>query len=439
MKKLISQLRRRKMDAKTLVESIVTGDEEAGQYFTANMSSRIAERLEVLKVAAASQLMSEEVEQIDELSANRLTAAGLKSIGRGIRAAANLRGTLAKNRLRSGLAMLGAAERRNLDARINAKRAGDTEALSVSGAQARKAGLATKRFTKQSGERIEISQPKPGPKQLKLALEKMNYDGLDEGVLGALLASKVKESLRDIKSGIGAEVQKHQNARRTKAVLNYNNRFPIEGSPGSPERKEFLNNVGKFKDRLHPALQQNLKDKGLTEEQINELWPWIGSAIGTAAGTLGRAALAGLLTGVGSKGMELFGAKNNNKRDVGGDEEGHVVIDKATGKKVRAFYGNTSKEDAKAHARTGNYRVDRINEADMSVPQELGLMGVSGAQRSLTLSALQNLQRANGNINKLSQAHREAVLNYFKQTGGLHTAAGQTVARRALARKKNKK
>lgn len=62
------------MDAKTLVESIVTGDEEAGQHFTANMSSRIAERLEVLKVAAASQMMGEEVEQIDELTAGKGSA-----------------------------------------------------------------------------------------------------------------------------------------------------------------------------------------------------------------------------------------------------------------------------------------------------------------------------------------------------------------------------
>lgn len=79
MRKPLNLIRRRKMDAKTLVESIVTGDEAAGEYFTATMSSRIAERLEVLKVAAASKMMAEEAEQIDELKKSTLASYATKA------------------------------------------------------------------------------------------------------------------------------------------------------------------------------------------------------------------------------------------------------------------------------------------------------------------------------------------------------------------------
>lgn len=149
MRKPLNLIRRRKMDAKTLVESIVTGDEAAGEYFTATLSSRIAERLEVLKVAAASQMMGEEAEQMDELyagkgSAYRNAAAARKLQARAVKKADAHRNTegfnLYKGLMGKARQLKRADRARQADAKVNAPLA------KLSDATKRKLG-ASKKFT----------------------------------------------------------------------------------------------------------------------------------------------------------------------------------------------------------------------------------------------------------------------------------------------------
>lgn len=103
-------------------------------------------------------------------------------------------------------------------------------------------------------------------------------------------------------------------------------------------------------------------------------------------------------------------------------------------KKGYAKDGLTNKEKAIAYATAWKAKNKEMSEAAMSDAQQMTALGMKGAEKAKTMTAL-TAYRKHGDINKLSAGHRSLVAGYMEKTGGL-AAVNRGTAAQALKKER---
>lgn len=96
--------------------------------------------------------------------------------------------------------------------------------------------------------------------------------------------------------------------------------------------------------------------------------------------------------------------------------------------------GLTKREKAIAYATAWKAKNKEMSEAAMSDAQQMTALGMKGAEKAKTMTAL-TAYRKHGDINKLSAGHRSLLAGYMEKTGGL-AAVNRGTAAQALKKER---